>query len=156
MKAYLLLISILILSLLVACQTNITPEIEALTTMQSTEFTLAPGQSTQVSDTALTITFDSVLSDARCPSEVDCAESGPVAVLLTVQERGEQSSQVTLTAFTAYDGRAVDSHFEGIEDRFTYRGYLIRVIAVLPYPRYPEVPILAADYRLTLIVTQTE
>jgi hypothetical protein len=83
MKIKLIISSLFITIMLVACQSakptpSVTAEID-------NEFTLAPNQSVAMTSTDLTITFNSVLSDDRCPSEVECVASGPVTVSLSIQ-----------------------------------------------------------------------
>jgi len=71
MKLFVALFPVTIL--LVACQTLAASPLIA---DQGVEFALAPGGSAAIKDTGLTINLISVLSDDRCPSEVECAVSG--------------------------------------------------------------------------------
>jgi hypothetical protein len=137
-----------IVLLLAACQTaSPTPA------MMNTEFTLSAGQSTTITRTGLTITFHSVLSDERCPIEIECAVSGPVMISLSIQQDGDTAATVSLETFTDQEGRAPSGSFEGIEDRIEIGDYLIQVVGVLPYPRNLS-GIKPSDYQATFIVTE--
>jgi hypothetical protein len=93
------------------------------------------------------------LSDERCPSEIECAASGPVTVSLSVQQDGETPSMFSLQTFTDQDGRAPSGSFEGIEDRIEIGDYLIQVVGVLPYPQNLS-GIKPSDYQATFMVTE--
>jgi hypothetical protein len=134
--------------LMAACQTA-NPTIE---TPLNTEFTLARDQSARIKTTSLTVTFSSVLSDDRCPIEVECVASGPVTVSLSIHREGEDiPTNVTLETFTNQEGRAPTEEFEGIEPSAEIGEYVIRVVSVLPYPRNLS-GIKASDYQATFIV----
>ena len=140
-----LLLSVILI--LAACQAPL-PTLEAKV---NNEFTLASGQSVSVKRADLTITFNSVLSDERCPSKIECASSGPVTVSLSVQKGSDTPSTITLETFTDPNGRAPTGPFEGIQDRLAVNGYLLQVTGVLPYPKNLS-GIKASDYQVTLIV----
>lgn len=136
-----------VIFILSACQAPL-PTVEAKV---NNEFTLAPGQSVSVKRADLTITFNSVLSDERCPSQIDCASSGPVTVSLSVQKGSDTPSTITLETFTDQDGRAPMGPFEGIQDRIDLNGYLLQITGILPYPKNLS-GIKASDYQVSLIV----
>lgn len=142
--AYLALVCVLATS----CQTA-NPTIE---TPLNAEFTLARDQSARIKATNLTVTFSSVLSDDRCPIEVECAASGPVTVTLSIQREGEDlPANVTLETFTNQEGRAPAEDIEGVEAFADIGEYVIRVVGVLPYPRNLS-GIKASDYQATFVV----
>lgn len=151
MKTKLISISLSFLWILAACQPG-TPFPQVTATLNN-EFTLATGQSVSVKKTDLTITFHAVLSDERCPREIECAASGPVTVSLSIQQDGDTPAMISLQAFTDQEGRAPGDSFEGIEDRIEIGGYLIQVVGVLPYPRNLS-GIKASDYQATFMVIQ--
>ena len=149
MKAKRILASLYLVWISAACQTA-NPTIEAAV---NSEFTLARDQSARIKTTDMTITFNSVLSDDRCPIEVECAASGPVTISLSIQREGDDfPNNVTLETFTDEEGRAPASEFEGIDASADIGDYLIRVVGVLPYPRNLS-GIKASDYQATLVVT---
>lgn len=136
--------------ILAACQpATVLPPVTATL---NNEFTLETGQSVSVKKTDFTITFNAVLSDERCPSEIECMASGPVTVSISVQEDGETPTMVTLQTFTDNDGRAPIGPFEGIEDRIEIGDYVIQVVGVLPYPQKLS-GIKVSDYQATFMVT---
>ena len=138
--------------MLAACQTaTLTPP---LTITEGVEFTLAPDQTATTTDKDLTIRLIGVTGDERCPSEIECAASGPVSISLSVQKGNEESSNINLQTFTDNNGRTPDFEFENIKNYMVYDEYLIRVTSVLPYPATLTNPIESSDYRVTLTVTQ--
>lgn len=138
----------LICVLAVACQAA-NPTIEA---PLNTEFTLARDQSARIKTTDLTVTFSSVLSDDRCPVEVECAASGPVTVSLAIHRAGEDLPvNVTMETFTDQEGRAPAQDLDGAEPSADIGEYVIHVVSVLPYPRNLS-GIKASDYQATFVV----
>ena len=133
---------------LAACQTA-SPIMD---TPVTNEFSLETGQSARVRGTDLTITFNSVLGDNRCPSDLECAASGPVTISLTVQQEDAIPSGITLQTVTDREGRSPGVPFEGIQDSVEAGDYIIRVLGVLPYPRNLS-GIKASDYQATFLVT---
>lgn len=140
------------MTMLAACQAA--APLPSVTATRGVEFTLAPDQTAAVTDTGLVIKFISISSDERCPSEIECAMSGPVTVSLSVQQGNETAADIILQTFTDNNGRAPGGQFEGIEDRVVYEGYWIQVMGVTPYPANPSKPIKSDEYRVILTVTQ--
>jgi len=152
MKTNLILQFLLILCMLAACQTSTqSPSISATV---GTEFTLALNQSAAITETDLTITFNSVLSDERCPSDIECAASGPVSVSLSVRQGDGNATDMTLQTFTDNNGRTPRVQFEGITDRVEVGDYLIQIVGVTPYPKNLSTQIKDSEYRVTLIVSR--
>jgi hypothetical protein len=147
--------SILSIILLMACRlvTPATP-LPPVDATIDTEFMLAPDQVATISGIGLTIKLISVTGDQRCPSELECAVSGPVSVSLTVQMGNGEPINMDLQTFTDNNGRAPSMEFEGIKDRMVYEGYLIRVVGVLPYPQKSMPEIKDAEYHVTLVVSK--
>ena len=138
--------------LLAACQ-SATP-LPPLTVTLDKEFTLAPDQTAAVTDTGVIIRLIGVSGDERCPSEIECAASGPVSLSLSAQMGEAEPTDINLQVFTSNNGRTPEMQFEGIEDRAIYEGYLIRVVGVLPYPVNLTETIRASEYRVTFVVSQ--
>ena len=126
-----------------------------LTARMDNEFTLALEQSAVVTGADLTITLNSVVSDDRCPSEVECVASGSVTVSLSVQPGDDSAADLTLQTFTDQEGYAPEREFEGIQDHVDMGSYVIRLVRILPYPHNQSEEIKDADYQVTLIVTET-
>lgn len=133
---------------LAACQSS-NPLID---TNVNREFSLAPGQSADVRRADLTITFNYVLSDDRCPIEIECAANGPVTVSLTVQQGSAVPFGLTLETLTDEEGRSPGSPMDGIRDAVEAGDYTIRLLGVLPHPRNLS-GIKASDYEATFVVT---
>jgi hypothetical protein len=137
--------------ILPACQTATpsTPGPAAL----NTEITLSPGQSAAVTGTNLTITFQSVVSDERCPSEIECAASGPVTVSLLIQQGDGDPTDFTLQTFTDLNGRSPNVQFEGVTNRTELGDYAIQIARVTPYPQNLNTKIEASEYRVALLIS---
>jgi hypothetical protein len=147
-------IFMILITMLLACRTLTPSPVSPVTTTKDVEFTLAEDQTATVTDAGLTIRLIGVAGDQRCPSEIECAMSGPVSISLSVQKDGGEPTNVNLQTFTDNNGRAPGGQFEGIQDRATYEGYSIQVVGVTPYPVKPSKPIKSSEYRVILIVTQ--
>jgi len=147
-----IILALLLILLLTGCNIT-TPTPTPIVASADTEFTLAPNQIATFANTQLTIRLVGVGGDQRCPSEIECAISGPVSVSLSAQIGDQVPTNIDLQAFTGDDGRAPDMQFQGIQDRAVYEGYLIRVVAVLPYPARSFNEIKDAAYRVSVLVT---
>lgn len=117
------------------------------------EITLSPGQSATVQGTDLTITFHSVVGDERCPSEIECAASGPVSISLSIQQGEGDPTDFTLQTFTDPNGRSPNVEFEGVTNRAELGKYTIQIASVTPYPQNLETKIEASKYRVALLVS---
>jgi hypothetical protein len=147
-----LLIFIFIVITLPACQ-SVTPPPRVLIT-ENMEFTLAQNQEAVIASTGLVVTLLGVTNDGRCPSDIECAESGPVSVSLSVQIGNGDASEIHMQTFTDYEGRAPSMQFESIENNVVYEGYVFRLTGVSPYPNNLENPIKDSDYRVSLVVSK--
>jgi hypothetical protein len=121
-----------LLVLLTACQ-SATP-LPTISAEIDSEFTLAIGQSASIEDTGLTVQLGHILSDNRCPSDVECVESGAVTLTISVQKDSASPSEFTLETFTDNNGLAPTDHFEGMTESVEYEGYLVQVKSVCPIP----------------------
>ncbi|HEY3476257.1 MAG TPA: hypothetical protein VGK56_16705 [Anaerolineales bacterium] len=152
MKTIRILVGICMIWLLAACQATTTSSPPTTAALRS-EFILAPDQSAAVTGTDLTLTFHSVLSDERCPSEMECVASGPVTVSLSVQRGNDLPTDFTLQTFTDQTGRSPDVQFEGVTNRAEVGGYLIQITSVTPYPRNASERIEPSEYRVGLLIS---
>ena len=112
----------------------------------STPFAVDVGHSVYFSQIDLTITFESVERDGRCPSAVICSENGPVVIIITAQ-LGETQS----TTFTMNPDPQLAQLSGTPPNTFTYQGYEIELTAVTPYPEQPE-DLLNLPYTATLFI----
>ncbi len=104
------------------------------------EFTLAPGQSADIGSDDLRITFDGVLGDSRCPSDVTCVWAGEAISAVTLRQGGTVLGQTNLILPDAE--RSSDN----------LGSYRVTAVQLNPYPNTENGPIRAEDYRLTLVV----
>lgn len=141
-----------VLFVVAACQPA-TP-IPPISVRLGEEFTLAPGQSGVIDDVGLTIILISVPADQRCPLEVECTESGPVTVEISLQKDATEPVEFSLQAFTDSNGQSPDGPFEGIQDRVEFAGFEIRVRSILPYPVNFDDSILPDGYRVSFVVEE--
>lgn len=140
----------LLFSLLSACKTGTPEPIHATT---NAEISLSAGQTVSLTDANISITFLSISSDERCPSEMECAASGPVTIQLSIRDGNGNVSEETLQTFTDSNGLAPTMEFEGIKRSVLVDDYLIRIVGVMPYPKNRSSSIKASEYVLTLNVT---
>ena len=152
MKTKRIRVGLCVLWLLAACQASPNSSSPTTAALRS-EFTLAPDQSAAVTGTDLTLAFHSVLSDERCPSEVECAVSGPVTVSLSVQQGNDPPTDFTLQTFTDQTGRSPDVQFEGVTNRAEVGGYVIQITSVTPYPKKISATLEPSEYRVGLLVS---
>lgn len=142
---------LLLLILLTSCQAA--PPPPPTTASPGDEFILAPRQSAFILGTDLTLKLIAVSGDERCPSEIECAMSGPVTISISIQKGENEPAEFILQTFTDNDGRAPQGPFEGIQDRMDYEGCIIQVKAVLPYPLDLSDKIKSSKYQVTLLVS---
>lgn len=105
-------------------------------------FTLAVEQSTTL-DEGLTLTFDSVLEDSRCPSQVTCAEAGFARILLEATLSDEEPLTYELNTQPTFELGEI-----------THGPYTIQLMDLAPYPETPEALPASDEYRLTLVVSK--
>jgi hypothetical protein len=137
--------------LLTACQSATPSPITAAT---GTEFTLAPDQTATFEGMDFSIRLVGITDDERCPSEIECAMSGPVSLTISVQKDSESPVEYALQTFTSNDGRAPEGHFEGIQDNIEHEGYIVQVKSVLPYPVLSFDEIKDSEYQVSFLVAE--
>jgi hypothetical protein len=115
-----------------ACDESVTGP----TTPLNSEFTLAPGQAMAIEGAALTVRFNRITGDNRCPADAICILGG--------------SADVNITA--AADRSARDYVLKtGDMQPVQHEGYTIALIEVAPYP-FSARTIQPDEYRTTLRV----
>jgi hypothetical protein len=68
----------------------------AATVSVGTPFTLRLAESSLIEGVGLTVRFDSVPADSRCPVEVHCVWSGVATAILVVGREGSPATELTL------------------------------------------------------------
>lgn len=138
--------------LLNGCQVVVTPAPSVVRAAMDEPFTLQWGETARLPDARLDITFVSVPNDGRCPTEITCAATLPVEVVIQAQYTGfSVSSQIHLSAHTDVNGNVIPDA-PGVLPADRYGSVLIALQSVTPYPVNRQ-PITPADYAVTLLVT---
>jgi hypothetical protein len=119
------------------------------------ELNLTYGATATLPELGLTITFQEVLEDSRCPADVLCAWAGWVRIALVVQATGEPPVSLEVTALTDDRGNTMAPPGSGeAQPHATYAHYHLTLVQVTPYPaRHDDLPDLA-DYQIKLAVRQ--
>ena len=108
------------------------------TTSLNTEFTLAPADVMSIDGTSLTVRFNEVSGDSRCPADALCIQGGSADVRITVQSNGSTRNYELHTG----DMRPVQ-----------HEGLTISLVQLAPYP-FSSRTIRPEEYRATLKVTR--
>ena len=104
------------------------------------EFELAPGGSALIEEVSVTVRFNSVASDSRCPADVVCVQAGDAVVRISVISGGRTRDYELHTAANGQPVRDGDLN--------------IALVQLQPYPFSSRPPIAQEDYRATLKVTR--
>jgi hypothetical protein len=105
------------------------------------KFSLKVGETSKIASENLTLKFEKVLNDSRCPDGAMCIWEGQVQSLVTIELNGK-NEQITLTQLGSTDTTTQ-----------LYDGYKI-AFYVTPYPKVNQT-ISNSDYRLNLTVTKS-
>ena len=93
----------------------------------------------------LTVTFEEVTEDSRCPCNADCFSAGQIGVKIKMQTNGVALSKLfTLDGFDGPQAGVFETDFEG---------YHIKLVDVLPYPCNGE-PNSNDAYSIEVLVTE--
>ncbi|MCL4266829.1 MAG: hypothetical protein KJ069_26855 [Anaerolineae bacterium] len=116
----------------------------APTTNLDEPFALAGDAETVVGTEGLTLHFERVLEDSRCPTQVDCVWSGQARILIVASQPGQEPVELEFNTNPTPDQTV---------DLLPAYGYTVQLIQLDPYPQTTD-PILFADYRAQLVVTR--
>jgi len=105
-------------------------------------FTLGPGQSAELIDGTLYFVFSGILSDSRCPQGVECFWEGDAEAAVVGDLRGEIQIECVLHTSSDYDRFCAMDIYE------------VHLLAVDPYPVYPDPPIDPGDYLATFVIME--
>lgn len=120
-----------------ACNNGEHPDAPSAPTLPQ-EIELAPGASARVD--GLTVKFDGVSGDSRCPTGVMCVWEGDAVVVIEASEPPRAASDLELHTSARFP-------HEGL-----YGRYRIELVSLVPQPREGE-PVSAGSYRATVRVT---
>ena len=110
-----------------------------------TPFTIEYEFKTQVTDN-LSIAFEEVTEDSRCPCDALCVDAGEIGVKIKME-----TNETTLTKLFTLEGFEGDS---GGVFETDFEGYYIKLIDVLPFPCNGE-PNTNSDYSIEILVTDS-
>jgi len=93
-------------------------------------FTVEAGETVLLDDTGVTVRFDEVISDNRCPADVNCVQAGEASARFTLLEAERDNMPVTLR---------IDGGLMEVQDMERYQFQTVdRFVAALlllqPYP----------------------
>ena len=118
--------------------TDCTPSPTGPTAPLDSEFLLAPGQTLVVQGTSLTVRFNGVSGDSRCPADALCIQGGSAQVAITAQSSDSSRDYELLTG----DMRPV-----------RHEELTITLVQLTPYP-FSARTIQPDEYRATFRVTR--
>ena len=95
-------------------------------------FRINYGQSAIFEKESLTITFDSVLEDNRCPRSLDCGEAGSIKIGIIVQEAGQDAVSYEMNP----DPELVRAGWP--PNIVTHSDFEIKLLEVNPHPEVYE------------------
>ena len=103
-------------------------------------FTLAPGETASVQGRGVTLRFEGVTGDSRCPGDAICITGGDAIVKVSASGDG---GSLSLDLHTGDSSRATA----------TYGSVKVSLVELQPYPFSSRPPIVPSDYRATLVVS---
>jgi hypothetical protein len=103
------------------------------------EVVLAPGQTASIGEASLSLRFDGVSGDSRCPADAICIQGGDALVQIEVLPSG--------------GGRQPYVLHTGDMRPVMHGDLTISLVELSPYP-FSSRPIQPGDYRATLRVTR--
>jgi hypothetical protein len=101
-------------------------------------FTLIPGERVRVADTAISLQFERVDGDSRCPADAFCVLGGDAQVRISVHDDGRAHH------YALHTGDLAPVRHDGLT---------IALVELAPYP-FSAQPIAPTDYRATLRVSR--
>lgn len=103
-------------------------------------FTLAAGGTARVGSARVGVTFEAVVTDSRCPVDVQCIRAGEAIVRVAVAAPGQAAETVEIQTTPSRNQAAV-------------AGYLLTLTRLLPEPNTKERH-TPSDYRATFTLAQ--
>jgi hypothetical protein len=107
------------------------------------EFDVRIGETAAIADEPLTLTFEQVVEDSRCPTNTTCVWAGTAVTRLELRVGDTASGTVNLQTLSEAQAEAV------------FQKYRLRLVRLAPTPRDSS-RIPAEQYVLTLIVRRLE
>jgi hypothetical protein len=119
---------------------------QTMTVLVDDVFTVGKGQTAVIESEDLSLTFDSVLDDSRCPTNVECFWTGEARGIITVQQEGSEPMELEFNTNPAPDLN---------QQSFTFGEYTLELQSLDPYPKDADAAIEADEYRVTLNITKS-
>ncbi len=104
-------------------------------------FDLRVGQTVQIAGEGLTVTFERVAEDSRCPTNTKCVWEGDAVVRLALQGQNAERGTVNL-------------HTQAASREAGFQKYRLRLVQLVPWPK-DSGGIPAETYIATLVVTRS-
>jgi hypothetical protein len=101
-------------------------------------FTLRVGQTATVAGEGLSVSFEGVPEDSRCPTGVQCVWAGNAVVQVVLSKDGKAA------------GFELNTNLE--PKTANYLEYTIELVSLAPYPSSKGGPIAQSQYRATFVV----
>ncbi len=117
-----------------ACDERVTGPTSPL----NTEFTLAPGETSAIEGTSLSVRFNRITGDNRCPADALCVLGGSADVSVTAISERSTRDHVLRT---------------GDQQPVQHDEFMLSLVQVSPYP-FSARTIGPNEYRVTLKVTR--
>lgn len=149
---HVLFVLCLLTTFLAACQLDLPPVTQGRTTPLDTPFTLRANQAIASAGEDATLRLEPWAEDKRCPVGIECAESGPVRVQVTLWREGHPTTYPVFVAHTDQAG-AVLPAAPGSDLTAKVGPYLITLTAVTPYPTQAT-PVAIGEYAATFVVSK--
>lgn len=106
-------------------------------------FTISINQPVLFSEKGLTLTFQKVLEDSRCPSHVQCAWAGQARISISVSQTDQAPIILEMNTNPPLK-----------QDVVTYEDFQIQLLALNPYPEDIGQRIPAKVYEATFVITE--
>ena len=141
--------AILCVASLAACNENTTSPVQAPEAPRAAAaanatldqpFELRVGQTATVAGQGLTVSFEAVPSDSRCPTGVQCVWAGNAVVQVVLAKDGKAA------------GFELNTNLE--PKSANYLNYTIELVSLAPYPTAKNPSIPQSQYRATFVVRQ--
>jgi hypothetical protein len=121
------------------------PEVDGVLSVQLDQpFTISIDQPAQLTEEELNLTFQEVLEDSRCPSNVECAEAGQARISINVTQMGQTPDTLEMNTNPPLK-----------LDIVTYQDFRIRLLTLNPYPEDIDHHIPMEAYEATFVVTDS-
>ena len=112
-------------------------------TQQDRQIVLSPGASQRIPDTDLTVVFEAVVEDSRCPVGTNCVWAGDAIVRMRIDSANAKPTRYMLHTN------------DGFEREVVHGNVRIRLSSLTPEPTADRRP-RAEDYRVTLVIRESK